>query len=115
MRLTAAFTILPLLCAAAFAAEPVASSTSTSHFNAPPGGASGARTFDFAQLTAADTFTAERGYGFDLGTAPSAHSAIRVPHSATPCASPPPSPASRSSAPPPAPPRPSPLQLPLPT
>jgi len=30
------------------------------------------RTFNFAQLTAADTFTPERGYGFDLGTAPAA-------------------------------------------
>ncbi len=30
------------------------------------------RTFDLSQLTAADTFTDERGYGFDLGTAPSA-------------------------------------------
>lgn len=30
------------------------------------------RTFDLATLTAADTFTAERGYGFDLGTAPNA-------------------------------------------
>ena len=30
------------------------------------------RTFDFSQLKATDVFTAERGYGFDLGTAPSA-------------------------------------------
>ncbi len=31
-----------------------------------------AETFDLTQLTAADTFTAERGHGFDLGTAPTA-------------------------------------------
>ena len=33
------------------------------------------RTFDFDQLTAADTFTPERGYGFDLGTTPAAKGA----------------------------------------
>lgn len=30
------------------------------------------RTLDLSRLTASDTFTAERGYGFDLGTAPDA-------------------------------------------
>ncbi len=37
--------------------------------------AESARTFDLTRLTAADTFTAERGYGFDLATAP-ARSAV---------------------------------------
>jgi lysophospholipase L1-like esterase len=77
MRLLASITILPLVLAAACTAAsspsttPAAPSTSTSNFNSAPGGASGVHTFDFTQLTAADTFTAERGYGFDLGTAPS--------------------------------------------
>ncbi|HLP01982.1 MAG TPA: rhamnogalacturonan acetylesterase [Opitutaceae bacterium] len=56
MRLPAALAILPFLIATACGAAPSA---------AP-------RAFDFAQLTAADTFTVERGFGFDLGTAPSA-------------------------------------------
>ena len=79
MRLLA-FAYLPLLIATVCSATPhpagtachpsiSAPSTSSSHFNSPP---SGVLSFDFAQLTAADTFTPERGYGFDLGTAPSA-------------------------------------------
>ena len=76
MRLSAALVIFAAAAApfavaqASLPASPDSASSPAQPNTAGTEAGATPRTFDLTQLSTSDTFTAERGYGFDLGTAP---------------------------------------------